>query len=112
MRIFQSFMAINDLFIGVSESQYHTVLDEELEDEKSHQGIRDGLKKVYINKTLPKVSIIVCGKRHHTRFYPTAESHKDKKFGGNPVPGVVVDRHITMAKGWDFFLQAQRSAAQ
>lgn len=60
----------------------------------------------------PKVTIVVVGKRHHTRFYPTNERftdtlHKDnKKALCNPLPGTVVDRGITMLYGWDFYMQA------
>ena len=54
----------------------------------------------------PKITIVIVGKRHHTRFYPTDESHADRKHGCNPFPGTVVDRGITMQNGWDFYLQA------
>lgn len=51
----------------------------------------------------PKLTIIICGKRHHTRFYPTQE---DSAAGdGNPRPGTVVDRGITSVYDFDFFLQ-------
>ncbi|KAH0831190.1 hypothetical protein J3R83DRAFT_13768 [Lanmaoa asiatica] len=44
-------------------------------------------------KYRPKLTIIICGKRHHTRFYPTEE---DSAAGdGNPRPGTVVDRGVT-----------------
>ena len=55
----------------------------------------------------PKITIIIVGKRHHTRFYPTDQNHTDKKHNlGNPLNGTLVDRGITMHKGWDFYLQA------
>ena len=58
----------------------------------------------------PKITIIIVGKRHHTRFYPTNIAHADTKHEGgtlcNPLNGTVVDRGITMHKGWDFYLQA------
>ena len=54
----------------------------------------------------PKFTIVIVGKRHHTRFYPTSSEHADAKHGYNPRPGTVVDRGITMQKGWDFYLQA------
>ncbi|KAF3915032.1 hypothetical protein ABW21_db0201319 [Orbilia brochopaga] len=46
----------------------------------------------------PKITLIVVGKRHHTRFYPV-EDHKadDRK---NCLPGTVYD--------WDFYLQAHK----
>lgn len=54
-------------------------------------------------KYRPKLTIIICGKRHHTRFYPTEE---DSAAGdGNPRPGTVVDRGVTAIYDFDFFLQ-------
>ena len=52
----------------------------------------------------PKLTIVVCGKRHHTRFYPTHASHADSL--GNPLPGTVVDQGVTDIYCFDFFLQA------
>ncbi|KAG9307964.1 ribonuclease H-like domain-containing protein [Chiua virens] len=52
----------------------------------------------------PKLTIIICGKRHHTRFYPTEEENGDRD--GNPRPGTVVDRGVTAIYDFDFFLQA------
>ena len=56
----------------------------------------------------PSINIVVVGKRHHTRFYPTEENYADMKsrVKGNPPNGTVVDRGVTMEKGHDFFLQA------
>ncbi|KAL8642528.1 MAG: hypothetical protein Q9228_000792 [Teloschistes exilis] len=81
---------------GISEGQYHTLLVDELPQ------IREACMKRYPGGRGPKISLIVCGKRHHTRFYPT--SNPDRS--GNPPNGTVVDRGITMEKGWDFYLQA------
>lgn len=52
----------------------------------------------------PKLTIVICGKRHNTRFYPTDASAADKD--GNPRPGTVVDRGVTAIYDFDFFLQA------
>lgn len=48
---------------GVSESQYQAVLDEELPQ------LRQAVQDYYGNEsdTLPKISIVIVGKRHHTR---------------------------------------------
>ena len=84
---------------GVSEGQYARVLDEE-----SPQ-IQKAIGRVYpANAIKPKVSIIIVGKRHHTRFYPTREDEADRS--GNPKNGTVVDRGVTGERQWDFFLQA------
>ncbi|KAI4283554.1 MAG: hypothetical protein L6R38_002084 [Xanthoria sp. 2 TBL-2021] len=83
---------------GVSEGQYRTLLVDEL------PKIREACKKRYPGGKTPKISVIVCGKRHHTRFYPTNAQNIDRST--NSKNGTVVDRGVTMEKGWDFFLQA------
>ena len=53
----------------------------------------------------PRFTLIVVGKRHHTRFFPSPE-HPHVAKNGNPQRGLVVDRSITKARNWDFFLQS------
>ena len=50
------------------------------------------------------MTVVVCGKRHHTRFYPTEAPSADHN--GNPKPGTIVDRGVTAIYEYDFFLQA------
>jgi eukaryotic translation initiation factor 2C len=85
---------------GVSEGQFDMVLADEL------PKVRDaiGSFKDYRNKP-PKVAILVCGKRHHVRFYPTQAKDQDRT--SNPINGCVVDRGVTRPSVWDFYLQAQ-----
>jgi eukaryotic translation initiation factor 2C len=87
---------------GVSEGQYNLVLDQEL------PLLKKCCQRVYpataTKKGLPHMTIIVVGKRHHTRFYPTTEADADRST--NPPNGTVVDRGVTEARNWDFFLQA------
>ncbi|KAL8678033.1 MAG: hypothetical protein Q9186_005602 [Xanthomendoza sp. 1 TL-2023] len=83
---------------GVSEGQYRTILVDELPQ------VREACRKRYPGGKGPKISIIVCGKRHHTRFYPTNTQNTDRST--NSKNGTVVDRGVTMEMGWDFFLQA------
>jgi eukaryotic translation initiation factor 2C len=87
---------------GVSEGQYEIVLDQEL------PLLRKACKETYpatdSQKGLPHMSIIIVGKRHHTRFYPTREQDADRF--SNPQNGTVVDRGVTEARNWDFYLQA------
>jgi eukaryotic translation initiation factor 2C len=52
----------------------------------------------------PKLSIVICGKRHNARFPPTSEDHADRN--GNTLPGSIVDRGITSIFDFDFYLQA------
>ncbi|KAF2790570.1 putative RNA interference and gene silencing protein [Melanomma pulvis-pyrius CBS 109.77] len=87
---------------GVSEGQYDMVLSKELPQ------LRRACEKMYppadTKKGLPRITIVICGKRHKTRFYPTTEQDCDRS--GNTKPGTVVDRGVTEARNWDFFLQA------
>lgn len=87
---------------GVSEGQYKIVLEEEL---PSFVKAFDKLYGAALKH--PKISIIVVGKRHHTRFYPTKMADADQKTG-NPQPGTVVDRGVTGEKLFDFFLLAHQ----
>ncbi|KDR72808.1 hypothetical protein GALMADRAFT_158483 [Galerina marginata CBS 339.88] len=87
---------------GVSEGQFDTVLEEELPQ------ILDAFKKLSTKerKTAyrPQLSIIICGKRHHARFYPTTSQFADRN--GNTRPGTVVDKGVTGVFDFDFYLQA------
>ena len=92
---------------GVSESQYQSVLDQEL------PALRKATEAVFpatdTKNNIPKLAIVIVGKRHHTRFYVTSKADADRS--GNPQSGTVVDRGVTEAANWDFFLQAH-SAVQ
>lgn len=73
---------------GVSESQFHMVLTEELED----------LKSVFRDSNhSPTITLIVAQKRHHTRFFV-----KDRNF--NVLPGTVVDTKVVHPFEFDFYL--------
>lgn len=85
---------------GVSEGQFDTVVREELPE---IQKAFTKFKTASANYS-PTLTIVICGKRHHTRFYPTETGHADKD--GNPRPGTVVDRGVTAIYEFDFFLQA------
>ena len=87
---------------GVSEGQYQSTLDVELAGMR--QGCRDTYSANLQNRGLPRFSVIVVGKRHHTRFYATKPGDSQ---GGpmNTRPGTVVDRGVTETHNWDFFLQ-------
>lgn len=87
---------------GVSEGQYRLVLENEL------PAFEGAFNKLYGAKAKhPKISIIIVGKRHHTRFYPTRLEDTDGRTG-NPMPGTVVDRGVTGEKLFDFFLLAHQ----
>ncbi len=52
----------------------------------------------------PMLSIVICGKRHNARFYPTDSEFADRN--GNTRPGTVVDKGVTSMLDFDFYLQA------
>jgi len=85
---------------GVSEGQFLTVVQEEL------PAIKLAFKKFDTAQApyTPALTIVICGKRHHTRFYPVEAANADHN--GNPRPGTVVDRGVTSVYHFDFFLQA------
>lgn len=87
---------------GVSEGQYDIVIDKEL------PLLKRACETMYpasdTKKGLPRLAIVIVGKRHNTRFYPTND--KDAERSANPQPGTVVDRGISEARHWDFYLQA------
>jgi eukaryotic translation initiation factor 2C len=88
---------------GVSEGQYDTVVDTEL------PLLRKACNATYpasvTKKGLPRIAIVIVGKRHNTRFYAAKRDESDFK-SHNPQPGTVVDRGISEARNWDFYLQA------
>ncbi|KAE8153717.1 ribonuclease H-like domain-containing protein [Aspergillus avenaceus] len=87
---------------GVSEGQYDIVLEKEL------PALRTACRELYpahlTKQGYPRMTIVVVGKRHHHRFYPTKAEDADRST--NPQNGTVVDRGVTEARNWDFFLQA------
>ena len=87
---------------GVSEGQYATVIKDEL------PLLRKACAEMYppsdTKEGLPNITIVIVGKRHHTRFYPTTLNDADRS--SNPKNGTVVDRGVTEARNWDFFLQS------
>lgn len=87
---------------GVSEGQYNAVLSQEVD------VLRQACSEFYsaedTRKNLPRLTVVVVGKRHKVRFYATTHDTADKT--KNPIPGTVVDRGVTEAQNWDFYLQA------
>ena len=93
---------------GVSEGQYKRVIEEEL------PPINEAFATAYgAQNKWPKLTIIIVGKRHHTRFYPTKQDDADYnqqkgKGSWNPKAGTIVDRHITGRILREFYLQAHQ----
>lgn len=97
---------------GVSEAQYKQVLEEEL------PSFRTAFRSLGIQQARhPKVAIIIVGKRHHTRFYPTRTEDADhwrdrngnEKGSWSPNPGTIVDRQIVDRTIFEFYLQAHQA---
>jgi eukaryotic translation initiation factor 2C len=95
----ENILAVRD---GVSESQYRQVMEREV------PLYRKAFDEVYSleerKRGLPRLTVIIVGKRHNQRFYPTKGEEADAS--SNTKPGTVVDRGVTEARQWDFFLQA------
>jgi len=98
---------------GVSEGQFKQVLEKEL---PLVQGL-SGTLSLYMHRLViqdlpeacketnidPKITVIIVGKRHHVRFFPTAGGG-DKS--GNCPAGTVVDRDVVHPTEFDFYLQS------
>lgn len=78
---------------GVSESQFHMVLTEELQDLK-----REFARANYF----PTITLIVAQKRHQTRLFPAGRNEGTSS--GNVFPGTVVDTKIIHPFEFDFYL--------
>lgn len=68
---------------------------------KELPSLRQACEQMYppadIRKGLPRFTVIICGKRHKTRFYPTNEQTCNRS--GITQPGTVVDRGLTETLG-------------
>lgn len=56
----------------------------------------------------PKVTLVICAKRHHMRFY--ADHPRDQDKTGNLPAGLVVDRGVTHPFAFDFYCQSSSLA--
>jgi hypothetical protein len=83
---------------GVSEGQFDAVVDEEV------AALKAAFRELDPKGPAPKLTYVVCGKRHHLRFYAKAPAEADRT--GNLPAGTVVDRGVTSAVMGNFYLQA------
>ncbi|TID14019.1 Piwi-domain-containing protein [Venturia nashicola] len=81
---------------GVSSGQYQHVLEQEVADIRR-------LFKAINPQVQPKITVIICAKRHHIRFFP-APGHGDRN--GNPNPGTLVETGCTNPFEFDFYLNS------
>jgi eukaryotic translation initiation factor 2C len=92
---------------GVSESQFTMVRDKEVT--AIEAAISELYDDLYGNNDIPhpKLLVICTIKRHHTRFFPIANSPRSiRDDNGNPRPGCVVDSGITLLNYENFYLQS------
>ncbi|KAH7318887.1 argonaute-like protein [Rhizoctonia solani] len=84
---------------GISDSEFSRVLDVEVPAVKAACGR---------HKINPKLTVIIVGKRHHVRFFPT---HGMEDQTGNCPAGTVVDNVVGNPQEFDFYLQSHHSPA-
>ena len=79
---------------GVSEGQFDFVIKQEVADMKE-------MMKSINPKVEPKFTVVICGKRHHVRFFPQGAG-ADRN--GNPQVGTLVESGITHPFEMDYYL--------
>ncbi|TEY53574.1 hypothetical protein BOTCAL_0244g00010 [Botryotinia calthae] len=92
---------------GVSESQYGMVVIDEIPRIKS--GCKAaGEKNGRGQNWCPKITLLVVGKRHHTRFFPKVP--KTELLNNNLPSGLVIDSGVVTPNHFSFYLQSHDSA--
>ncbi|TVY15724.1 Protein argonaute 1A [Lachnellula arida] len=84
---------------GVSESQYGMIRDRELP--QIQRACRQAMQE---NETMPRITLVIVGKRHHSRFYGW-----NPRDTANLNAGLVVDRDVIAPKQFNFYLQSHGS---
>jgi len=82
---------------GVSEGQFKTVIEEEV------PRIKAACRALGMTE-MPKITVVVVGKRHHVRFFPASQATADRS--GNCKAGTVVDTDVSHPTEFDFYLQS------
>lgn len=81
---------------GVSEGQFAHVLNQEVPE------IKAVLSEAADGKWNGKITVVIASKRHHIRAFPVTKDASDQK--GNPLPGCLIERDVTMPNEFDFYL--------
>ena len=90
---------------GVSDEQLQQTLDREL------PLLMQACKEFYgaANQPLPKIIWQVCQKRHIVRFYaPKGDTSGSFDGKGNPLPGLIVDQHVTTKDKHDWYATSHK----
>ncbi|CAG8497705.1 15549_t:CDS:10 [Acaulospora colombiana] len=82
---------------GVSEVQIIKIMEEEIE------VLKEFLKQLYGNQKLeePKLTLLICQKRHHMRSIPVNKEDAHPKTG-NCLTGTIIDSYIVMENEFSF----------
>ena len=83
---------------GVSEGQFSHVLQQEVKSLKKVLNIASG------STWKGKLTVVVASKRHHVRAYPRPGDSSAGDQKGNPLPGCLIERDITLPREFDFYL--------
>lgn len=99
---------------GVSESQFPMVRKDELPEIRS--ACNEFATAYRLGKWSPKITLVVCTKRHQTRFFgPESKDEQAEKAAllddnGGFMPGLVVDDpSVRLPYYFDFFLQSHKT---
>ncbi|CAG8982772.1 hypothetical protein HYALB_00001053 [Hymenoscyphus albidus] len=92
---------------GLGESQYGMVLKKELP--QIERAIKEFRENEAIESSLqnPKITLVVVGKRHHTRFFPALQPPDRLEY--NLEGGSVIDSGVIDPKRFNFYLQSHDS---
>jgi eukaryotic translation initiation factor 2C len=88
---------------GIGETQFEEAREKEV------VAVRNAFARIasqYESSATLKLTFIVAGKRHHTRFYPTNPKACQSNANGNVTPGLFVDEVVTTPGSYNFYLQS------
>ena len=83
---------------GVSEGQFIHVMQQEVPHIKA---VLSSLSNT--GSWTGKITVIIASKRHHIRAFPAPGGAAADK-NANPLPGVLIEKDVTMPYEWDFYL--------
>ncbi|KAI5807574.1 Piwi domain-containing protein [Peziza echinospora] len=96
---------------GVSEGEYLKMLNDEIPQiQEAWRKVKSELGTPAMTAQMVKITFVVVGKRHHTRFYPHNSKIPSSSTGPqeNCLPGTTVDRGITSPYEYEWFSQSHK----